>query len=319
MAFFRKKESLGCVFLKEDSSAQKLLAQLSELRQTPAIEKEIRLIRFGEAGEDVIRYELQSSGLDMYVLHDLFLEGDGYNAQIDYLLIMEKAIVILECKNLIGDVTIDENGAFTRSYLLGKQRVKEGIYSPIAQNERHKRVLHDLMQERQTGFLARRFFEERFEYRVYSFVVFANAKTCLDMQQAPAEVKKAVLRADQLVARLQDIAKNSDAVPYTAEDMRALGELFLSHNAENPMHYAKRFEVLAALAEAEEKEAAEAAAEPVPAAPEAAPAETPAPEEKICPRCGAKLVLRKASKGKNAGNRFWGCSSYPKCRYIERL
>lgn len=36
-----------------------------------------------------------------------------------------------------------------------------------------------------------------------------------------------------------------------------------------------------------------------------------------CPRCGAALVLRTARKGANAGNQFWGCSSYPKCRYTS--
>lgn len=36
--------------------------------------------------------------------------------------------------------------------------------------------------------------------------------------------------------------------------------------------------------------------------------------ENICPMCGAKMVLRTAKKGQNAGEKFWGCSSYPKCR-----
>jgi restriction system protein len=33
-----------------------------------------------------------------------------------------------------------------------------------------------------------------------------------------------------------------------------------------------------------------------------------------CPRCGAAMELRTARKGANAGNAFWGCSTYPKCR-----
>lgn len=36
-----------------------------------------------------------------------------------------------------------------------------------------------------------------------------------------------------------------------------------------------------------------------------------------CPYCGATLVLRTASKGKHAGKHFYGCSGYPKCRYIK--
>ena len=37
----------------------------------------------------------------------------------------------------------------------------------------------------------------------------------------------------------------------------------------------------------------------------------------ICPRCGGKLVLRTAKKGENAGNSFYGCSNFPKCRYTK--
>jgi ssDNA-binding Zn-finger/Zn-ribbon topoisomerase 1 len=34
-----------------------------------------------------------------------------------------------------------------------------------------------------------------------------------------------------------------------------------------------------------------------------------------CPSCGTKLISRTAKSGKNAGDSFWGCSSFPKCRY----
>ena len=35
-----------------------------------------------------------------------------------------------------------------------------------------------------------------------------------------------------------------------------------------------------------------------------------------CSRCNSDMVLRKATKGKNAGNEFWGCSAFPKCRNV---
>lgn len=35
-----------------------------------------------------------------------------------------------------------------------------------------------------------------------------------------------------------------------------------------------------------------------------------------CPKCGAPMVLRTATKGVNAGNQFWGCSKYPVCKGI---
>jgi restriction system protein len=34
----------------------------------------------------------------------------------------------------------------------------------------------------------------------------------------------------------------------------------------------------------------------------------------LCPRCESPMVLRIARRGANAGQQFWGCSTYPKCQ-----
>ena len=39
----------------------------------------------------------------------------------------------------------------------------------------------------------------------------------------------------------------------------------------------------------------------------------------ICPICGSRLVLRTAKQGKHAGSQFYGCSSFPNCRYTRRI
>ena len=41
--------------------------------------------------------------------------------------------------------------------------------------------------------------------------------------------------------------------------------------------------------------------------------------ERKCPKCGSRMVLRKARRGANAGNQFWGCSGYPKCRVVQNV
>lgn len=35
----------------------------------------------------------------------------------------------------------------------------------------------------------------------------------------------------------------------------------------------------------------------------------------VCPRCGGRLVVRISRNGPNPGRKFFGCSSYPKCKY----
>ena len=34
----------------------------------------------------------------------------------------------------------------------------------------------------------------------------------------------------------------------------------------------------------------------------------------LCPKCGVAMLLRTASKGPQAGQKFYGCCNYPKCR-----
>jgi restriction system protein len=43
------------------------------------------------------------------------------------------------------------------------------------------------------------------------------------------------------------------------------------------------------------------------------------PKANQCPLCGSEMVLRTAKKGSNAGEKFWGCSTYPKCRGTKTL
>jgi ssDNA-binding Zn-finger/Zn-ribbon topoisomerase 1 len=40
---------------------------------------------------------------------------------------------------------------------------------------------------------------------------------------------------------------------------------------------------------------------------------------KLCPKCEREMVLRTASKGPGAGQKFWGCSAYPRCRFTMPL
>ena len=39
----------------------------------------------------------------------------------------------------------------------------------------------------------------------------------------------------------------------------------------------------------------------------------------VCPKCGGEMVLRTAQRGPNPGQKFWGCSNYPKCRFTKAL
>jgi len=39
----------------------------------------------------------------------------------------------------------------------------------------------------------------------------------------------------------------------------------------------------------------------------------------VCPKCGGELIERIATKGQYAGQKFWGCSNFPKCKFTKKL
>jgi hypothetical protein len=41
--------------------------------------------------------------------------------------------------------------------------------------------------------------------------------------------------------------------------------------------------------------------------------------EKVCPRCGSEMISRETKRGENIGQKFWGCSTFPKCRAVVKL
>lgn len=52
---------------------------------------------------------------------------------------------------------------------------------------------------------------------------------------------------------------------------------------------------------------------------QAKPVVQPVSAEPACPLCQSTMVKRTARKGANAGNMFWGCGAYPKCRGIVNV
>ncbi len=311
MSIFSKPE---VVILKESNDAKEYLQKLQDLLPKASgdvkdkIEKEIAIVNAGIFGEDNIMFELKNSGMDLVVLHDLYLKtASGLTAQIDYLVIAPKYIYVIECKNLFGNIEINNSGDFIRTIQYGKKSYKEGIYSPVTQNERHLKVLNECRTEND-NFLMRAFKNATFNDFFKGVVVLANPKTVVNDRFARKEIKDKVIRADQLINYIRETEKQSKELSSSLKEMIKCGEGYLAKDQSERPDYFEKYEELVNELNVEQ------------------PAESPVPadsaessEDLVCPRCGSKLVLRTAKKGDNAGNQFYGCSAFPKCRYIKNL
>lgn len=282
------------VFLKEDSSALKQIECLKELYNQvndegkTEIENEIKLLEAGLYGENQIIFELKNSHIPMVVLHDIYLEYKGLSAQIDFLIVTKGYVFVVECKNLVGNITIDNTGSFTRIFDYGKFNKKEGIYSPITQNQRHMELIKQKVIAKQTNIISKKLAEKSFTENFKSVVVLANPKTVLNAKFAPKEIKNSVIRADQLI----EFIKKTNAGYETRSEKAILevAESYLQSHVENVKDYAEKYNQYLIQETVEEKV--------------------------MCPKCGAEMIKRVATKGANAGKAFYGCSNFPKCRGI---
>ncbi len=190
------------------------------------LEKKARLIQYGIDGEKNILFELKNSHFPMYVLHDVYMVDHDLSAQIDYIIITPSMVYFIECKNLIGTIMIDAMGNFTREYTYNGKIIKEGIYSPITQSQRHLDLYKSLRSKRQ-GTVMKFIYDKTFSNNFKSLVVLANPKSILKSRYAPKDIKDKVIKADQLI---DYIKRHEQSAFRNQKDMIELADIFLSYH-----------------------------------------------------------------------------------------
>ena len=198
----------------------------------------------------------------------------------------------------------------------GRKKYKEGIYSPITQNERHMEIVKESKLENR-NLLAGMIVKKSFHSLNRSLVVLANPKTVLNDRYAKKEVKEKVIRADQLITTIKKIVAESRMPSLSKKEMKEFAESFLKKNQENRKNYIEKYEELTKEIELEKGNTSKVEELKDNSTEESSLKETEM--RLICPKCGKQLVLRTARRGANAGRQFYGCSNFPKCRFIMNI
>lgn len=235
------------VFLRKSNKALEQIERLKELEPKlndegkEKINKEIKYIEYGIIGEKNIEFELRNSHMPMYIIHDLYLESDGLSAQIDYLVFTKKVCFIIECKNLFGDIEIDNQGNFIRTMNFGGKKLKEGIYSPITQNERHLKLMKKIAVDNKSNIITKFLTNKLFENSYRTVVVLSNPKTILNSRYAKKEIKNKVIRVDQLVNYIKDSYKKSKEAEISDKALLSWAENFLNFHKEQEVSYLEKY------------------------------------------------------------------------------
>ena len=234
------------IFLKEDSDLEKQLNELRNIRDklqnTDEIDKDIKLLEYGIAGEKEIAFELKNANIGMYVLHDVTFEYDGNKAQIDYLLFTRGYFYLIECKKLVGNITVDSNGQFYREYEYKGKKIKESIYSPYTQAVRHQDMMKKVWSANHSkldNFIFGRFHGKNFFRPI---VVLSNSKSFLNTKYAPKEIRNDIIRADQLISYIQKDIDNMDSAELCGEKMlKQAADVWLSRSITNNTNLVNKY------------------------------------------------------------------------------
>lgn len=242
---------------------------------------------------------------------------NGQTTEADVLLIAKSGIYVFESKNYSGWIFGQENAKFWTQTLpagKGKKAHKEQFLNPIFQNKLHIDALHKLLGD---------------GIPLHSVIVFSERCVFKDLAVS-GDTAVVVHRSDvgEAILKINENFQNSltpEAVealyqklhPYTqvTEEVKQAHISNIQKNhapANHPQPIAQT--PVASSAGAAETDDPQIAMPPT--GNETAPADS---SPLRCPKCGGTLVLHTAKRGDRIGKKFYGCSNFPKCRYVQNI
>jgi len=273
--------------------------------------------RSGARTEEQMAHYLRRAFADdpeVFVLHDLRLEVEDDTKevlQIDHLVLHRHGFILIESKSVTGRVLVNEHGEWVRTWSGGAK----GMQSPVLQAQRQADLLRKALVANNRDLLAAFLFgklQKGFDNCPMEIVVAISDQGIIERHASIDELCK----ADQVPSRVTAIinrhrkaatilgtvttawSRTTDGMMnLSAEEQQKIVNFLVAHHYPLQQAGSRRSDTHIA---------------------KACNAQVPPPlSEHRCPRCGSSLVQRTARKGAHAGDQFWGCSAFPKCRYMS--
>ena len=238
----------------------------------------------GKLGESKVSWisNYAKLGDNSVTIRNLYLPwSDGGTAQIDQLIIAESGIYVIEVKNYKGWIFGNEKNQYWTQVLSTGYR-----------GQSIKNKLYNPLKQNATHIYCLKKHLNGFSIPYYSIVVFSNdaefKNVTIDSDNAYV-IHNASLKGtlERLHSRYRGAISGNDIALIHGIITNASSAADRENHVDN---------VKKQIREKEERL-----------------------EKRLCPRCGAPLVVRTAKCGPNAGSKFLGCSRYPNCRYTHSL
>jgi len=217
-------------------------------------------------------------------------KSEKETTEIDILMIHTKGLFVFESKNYSGWIFGSEYQKNWYQMLpQGRGRShKESFYNPIMQNRTHIKHLKVLVGE---------------DVPTHSIITFSERCTLKKVEFKSDDIR--VIKRDKVYDTVAAICAQRDTTVLNNEQISEIYNILYPYTQVSDVIREQHIQNIGKKHERAEDQPSEKG--------------FVKEQEKRCPRCNSVLVLRTATKGANAGNQFYGCSNFPKCRYMENL
>ena len=248
----------------------------------------------GNYGEYLLSNCLQKYEKDgAKFLYNCYIPKDnGETTEIDLIMLHSSGIYVFESKNYSGWIFGSEyQNNWTQTLSGGRNTSKEHFFNPIMQNKVRIKWIENLIGEKE---------------KIYSIVVFSERCTLKEINIISSDIF--VLKRNEVEKCIDDISDSKgrtmsqekiqylyeQLLPYTLVDEntkmshvnkireREINKKIVDYSIDNQIRLGQG-------------------------------------DNLRCPQCGGKLVIRTAQRGTYAGSQFYGCSNYPKCKFIKNI
>lgn len=261
-------------------------------------------------------------------LFNVYLPKDnGETTEIDVLLICSKGVFVIESKNYSGWIFGNESKKmWTQTLPQGRGRAskKEHFLNPIMQNKLHIKALKAVIGD---------------DIPVYSVIAFSERCTLKDITVTDSRIKvinrNYISNAISQLSTLTNVDISQSDIDSLTEKLypfsqvseevkeKHINDINLAHKTEQQLPKNELIEPNTELVTSDEKtiepQASQVADDTNFNENDTEIQDSKAAVDMKCPLCGGLLALRTAKKGKNAGQQFYGCSNYPKCKFIKKV
>lgn len=190
---------------------------------TPQLEELLYHQQAGWNGEQSLDFHLDYLKDPHYILHNLRLFDGHHFFQIDTLILFPSFILVIEVKNMKGQITIHRERKEMR-------RDMEGFQDPVEQAERQMRLLRDWLDEHLD-----------LKMPIVFLVVFTNKRCTLEFDTFDSRIHEKVIRSTSLLDAINLKRRTRREKELQLPELVRIGRGLTSANEERIPNYMKQF------------------------------------------------------------------------------